>query len=328
MLIILAVGAEISLRCRPPKQVRQAIYWQRYHEINMEDPELGTTLRPEIREVSQMFGEREVIYKINEEGFRGPVLDSCDIGFLGDSTAWGSGVEYDEIFPALVGKNTGLAFANYARAAIGTQQETVILKRYLLPKKPSLVICCFYHNDFDEAMSYDHWKRSGKSWFEFARVPPPSGRIRLKIYLEAKLLGKWKQKESAPVQSTLEEYREIMRKALLDMRDACASADAGFAIVLFPSVDNVYGEKEFKYPKHHVPIDTKREAGNFIFLKQLFEKEKIPFLDLTKPLQQAVAGGRSDLFFPDDGHFSHAGHALVAEKILDWMKTGKLLDIK
>jgi hypothetical protein len=313
---------------KTPKVVRKAIYTTRIHETQVNDPELGLSIRPEVGEIVQVIGKKETTYKINEEGFRGPLLKKCDIAVLGDSMAFGVGVELEETWGGVLGKKTGLTVSNYSRFGACPQQERIIFNRYAKKKKPALVICSIYYNDYWEAGYFEMWKKSGKTFMEYAEIPPSPGRWHLKIYLEAKLLGKWKPREPRRYDRSHEKDRKTVRDAIVGMKDDCAAAGARFALLLFPSIDKVYGDKEYIASKHYKSSNLEIENADSEFLRNMCRDEDVPYLDLTESLSAAVASGREDLFVLKDNHFSAQGNAFVAEQTEKWLQSTGLLPDK
>ncbi|TET31909.1 MAG: hypothetical protein E3J72_21175 [Planctomycetota bacterium] len=275
-----------------------------------------------------MLGKKETRYRINEEGFRGPLRERCDIAVLGDSMAFGVGVELEETWGDVLGQKTGLIVSNYSRFGACPQQERIIFNRYAKKKKPALVICSIYYNDFWEVGYFESWKKSGKTFMEYAEIPPSPGRCRLKIYLEAKLLGKWKKRKQPHYDRTPDKERKTVRDTIVGMRDDCAAAGARFALLLFPSIDKVYGDKEYIASKHYKSSNLEIENADSSYLREMCREMNIPFLDLTESLSAAVASGREDLFVIKDNHFSVQGNAFVAEQTHKWLQSAGLLPKK
>jgi len=286
-------------------------------------------MRPGVKEVTQKLGGKDTVYKLNEEGFRGPVREKCDIAVLGDSMTFGVGAEFDEVWSEVLAEKSGLIVANYARCGACPQQERILMQRHALEKKPDLVLCCIYYSDFAEAGIYQAWKESGYTWSEFIGMPVSPGRWRLKIYIEGLLLGKWGKKIKPPRRATsADENRKYVGDAITGMKDDCKAAGVRFALVLFPSIDVAYGEKKYPAPRHYIPSVRKHEKENYRYLKKLCVEKGIAYLNIVDRLRIAVAAGRENLFVAEDIHFSVKGNAFVAEEIHTLLQSTDLLPKK
>jgi hypothetical protein len=104
-------------------------------------------------------------FRISPSG-RGQSRRSFDVVFVGDSFCFGSGVDYSE---SLVGRFAGahpkLSVANYGVPGYGTDQEYLILRRYISLLQPGgIVVMVTYLNDFDDIR--DRWYDARlKPWF-------------------------------------------------------------------------------------------------------------------------------------------------------------------
>ena len=103
--------------------------------------------------------------KINSLGFRDNEFfypDGYKIFVIGDSFAYGSGVELSETFVDRVEKRLresevftkGAEVVNCGTGGAGIYYETFLLKEKVLPLKPSMVILQFYQNDIEDALNY------------------------------------------------------------------------------------------------------------------------------------------------------------------------------
>ncbi|MDY7035254.1 MAG: hypothetical protein SV375_03685, partial [Thermodesulfobacteriota bacterium] len=93
---------------------------------------------------------------INEKGYRKkasntiPLPDAIKIIFLGDSFAWGWGVRQGEIFSDFLQDQLGKKYnvISLGVNTFGTVQETIQLKREVVPLRPDYVGLMVYGNDF------------------------------------------------------------------------------------------------------------------------------------------------------------------------------------
>jgi hypothetical protein len=118
------------------------------------DAELGWRNRPDTSVDIAARGFRYHV-TINSRGQRGPEREHAKpagvrrVVLLGDSTAWGWGVDDTEAWPRLVEAELGGAveIVNLAVPGYGTDQELWALERDGLAYAPDLVLLAFVHND-------------------------------------------------------------------------------------------------------------------------------------------------------------------------------------
>lgn len=122
-------------------------------ECSRYSPEFGYTLKPG----QFVFTEREFsnTYSINSKGVRDSEasLTGPEIVVLGDSFAFGWGVDHEETFAALVEERTGLRVLNTAIPSFGTAREMVML-RSLDRSRLKGIILQYCGDDYDENLKY------------------------------------------------------------------------------------------------------------------------------------------------------------------------------
>lgn len=127
---------------------------------------------------------------LNERGERGPLRPHAKppgvrrVVVLGDSTAWGWGVDDEAMWTRLVERELGPAveLVNLAVPGYGTDQELWALERAGLAYQPDLVLLAFVHNDtlsnrFKEmqGMAKPCYVRGEQGWkLENQPVPAPA----------------------------------------------------------------------------------------------------------------------------------------------------------
>jgi hypothetical protein len=117
---------------------------------------------PASAEKDHMIAGRTVHYATNSHGFRArtpnevPDLTAPTIIFIGESIAFGYGLDYDETIPALVGKHTGIQTVNLAVSGSGTD-ETLVRLRARLPQfsRPIAVVSFVVYNWLDRNVAGD-----------------------------------------------------------------------------------------------------------------------------------------------------------------------------
>lgn len=279
--------------------------------------------------------------RYDERGFRNPPgLERAELVLVGDSFIEAGLVPADGLASTLLAELTGRTTANLGHSGYGPQQELEVLRRYGLPLQPELVVWFFFEgNDLVDLVRYEaarsdpamldpevtpyafrsftgnlvarlaeSTRRARRTDSEEARrrsgMPPaPPGGIAERQYFAYPGLpfGKLELER-------LDAAQAVIREA----RAACRGRGAELLLVFVPTKFRVYAELcEF-------PPDGLAAGWRVNFLpesvRRFAVKESMPFLDLTPALQEAARAGEA-VHFPDDGHWSPAGHAVVAAAV-------------
>jgi hypothetical protein len=125
---------------------------------------------------------------------------------------------------------------------------------------------------------------------------------------------------------------ELVRGALLKMRETCAEHGSRLTVLFIPSKDEVYwplverslGQEELKRSidfissYNHMPLQAADIRANRLAQNELMREfcaaAGISFLDLTPALEQAAVSGRA-VYFADDAHWNAAGHEIAAREL-------------
>jgi hypothetical protein len=169
-VVLLAGAAELALRRSPPAFLRHS----RVEHPHVYSEAYGWALRPSSRYVGRG-GER---ITVNERGYRGPshaatpAPGATRVVMLGDSIAFGTGVEDGETFSQLLDDSPRLEVLNLGVDGYGTDQALLRLEREGFAYRPRVVILNFcVRNDYiDNALTkalYDG--RSPKPYFTLSR---------------------------------------------------------------------------------------------------------------------------------------------------------------
>ena len=156
-----------------------------FHE---HDPVLGRHGKPSF---SGRFHQAEFDVQVEHdaEGFRQVQAVSASasksrprVFVLGDSFAWGWGVERDKSFVALLARDfPGWSWRNYALCGSGTLAQYLLFERHVRSQlKPGdAVVLAFYENDFEDNVGtgFDDWTRAEIVEGRIVVVPPPPARI-------------------------------------------------------------------------------------------------------------------------------------------------------
>lgn len=320
------VGAELAARALrsdwAPIRAERTDFWSY-------DESLGWAHRPGQR---GKFSHRDfsVEVRINSRGFRDDEYsenrnDKSRMLVVGDSYAWGFGVEHHERFSELLeARHTDWEIINTAVSGYGTDQEYLQLASKGMSYAPDAVLLLFSTTDFeDNASRVRYWY--DKPYFsigdggalELRNVPVP--RAPALRRLNRFLLGKsylWrsmylgipaihrqmergKQDDGESDDSSKSKF-EVTRELLRAMDELCVQRGARFIVVSTP----------LRNPK-------KRK-----FMKRLAEEERFPFL----ALDAAFADLDSEGTFAHDPHWNAEGHAAAARAIDEFLADPERVD--
>ncbi len=279
------------------------------------DPDLGWKLPPStvIRETRD---EYSVSYTSNPQGFRSrrdysrPV-SGRRIALLGDSYTFGSGVEDDQTFGAVLESRLADTHCdNFGIGAYGIDQMWLALRHAALPLAPDLVILVFVRPDLDRSLSSyrkDHvwrWKpafRLAGDALEPMTVDNRPGPVTRFVHRQSRLYRHWRKLESSLSRRLAVGYRWRLNRALFEaVRDDCRAAAVPLVVV-------------------HVPINRLKPVPMF---EREFSEMGIDFLDLGPLLPE----GGDALYYPRDRHLNAAGHRFAAEAIHRFLLERQLAD--
>ena len=129
---------------------------------------------------------------------------------------------------------------------------------------------------------------------------------------------------------------ELVRGALMKIRETCAKHGSRLTVLFIPSKDEVYwplverslGREELKRSidfissYNHMPLQADEIRVNRLAQNELMREfcaaAGISFLDLTPALEQAAASGRA-VYFADDAHWNAAGHEIAARELAKFL---------
>ncbi len=270
--------------------------------------------------------------RVNSRGLRGPEFEIekreglFRVIVLGDSFAFGHGVEDDETFPAQLGAslNEGAARPEFEVLNAGvngynTRQELAWLLERGLPLKPDLVILTFFHNDLGNP--YEFTIEDGKlaSRYHPGGVPIPRF---IKTFLRERSALYWfcvqrlsiarglfTRRESGenavdrPFSAIDREGWEDSMRTMKRLRDACRAKGVGTLFLIHP---------ELSPPAEFMLKAARAEFARFC------EREGIPCLDLRDAF-----GDRdpTSLWVSRvNRHTNAEGNRLIAAAIAAWIR--------
>jgi len=289
------------------------------------------------------YGEPEFVTLVqhNQLGFRGPEIgakraDRLRVLVLGDSFAYGVGVQNDETFSArLEALDRRLEVINTGVNGYGTGQELVVLREDGLRLQPDVVIVAFFWNDVEGTFKNRfvrfavedgklvqlrgqqvteaelQARRPNRPWLRYSYFYRFwSDRVKIARYRVRVALG-------LPVEDGPElspEQREeawTLTLAVLSEIDRTTRA-AGARLLLVSLPDQVQVQPDADVTGLD-PVEYAVQGR----LAEFAAREGIAFLDLLPPLRETYARDRQPLYYRQDRHFLAKTHALVAQLLRD-----------
>lgn len=316
VLVVVLIVAEIASRFLCPHwrpfQSPRNLFWNY-------DAQLGWSLRPNQR--GPFVGEDfSVSVSNNNWGLRDDEYPLERTGksrmlVLGDSFAWGFGVELDRRFSEILeAKHADWEIINSAVSGYSTDQEYIYLKNRGIAFRPDVVLLVMYENDFPGNIASEHMGYY-KPYFtlnddrlEPKNYPVPRRSWRQSIHLwilgktylfrriylggntlVTRIVPKWSQNSGSGL---LRRQADITSRLIETIHQLCRENGSKFVIA-------TYG------------LDENQSDC----VMAVCASESIPCLSLDR----ALAAGLQSVTFPHDAHWNPIGHLGVADALDDFL---------
>lgn len=248
---------------------------------------------------------------------------------LGDSFAWGHGVEGDETFAHKTIDALGVSGANLALAGYGTTHSLQILRRHR-HLAPRLVILALVRDHlwrnvsacgrsyYPFCLDYSHvaWDPKGQPYIASPRSDGV-GRVQLRLRAE--------QGRVDPITWITHGIDVVAARIRFNAANAVAvdreRQDAAFEF-LVRQMAMTTGEMQAALLIVYLPDASMAPPPEMLVPSA--QKLGYRFLDLS-PAFARLGAGRSKLYLPNDGHPSVSGHALIAQEIIAFIRQERLL---
>jgi lysophospholipase L1-like esterase len=350
--LVLALGmAEALLRLFPqlmPEEAQLRRHWQETSEpASAADPYLGYVFPAnQVDRIARSDGGFAFTYTTDEHGFRNPSPwpERADIVVLGDSMAFGYGVDDDETWTALVADRLpGVRIVNLSLPGAAPQQYFRIYERFGRALQPALVLfCLFPGNDVSDAGLFDRWVKAGSQGnYLIQRFASPNNESQRNIrhvlrqsYLVT-FLRYARRNAVARVGARTIDFPDggqlqLVPTLYADLEDQTQPDGPNFRLVL-DSAEQTRALAERNGSRFLILLMPTKEEVYLPVLDEpvppavapfvaAFDAAGIPYLDLTPPLQAHARRGER-LFFEVDGHPNEAGYRLIAEVVLDYLRS-------
>lgn len=307
------------------------------------DPELGFRYAPDYRGTISR-SDLSFTFTTDEHGFRnpGPWPESSEVVLVGDSMAFGYGVEDDEAWASRVRRELGgTGLINLGLPGMAPQQYLRTLEAYGLGLRPEVVLfSLFPGNDLGDAANFQSWLDSGRpgsflDWGYRAQGTGISGMLE-RSYLfwlvrdAARVLGTRLESttlelDEGPLQLAPSLYAgdaaelrddapafSLVMSAVLEAQAKAREQGARLVVLLMPTKEHVYLPTIGEEPLQRI--------GRF---EQALQQRGVETLDLTPALREAAQAGER-VYFEIDGHPNRRGNELIASEVVRFLRTGPL----
>jgi hypothetical protein len=268
-------------------------------------------------------------------------LQKADMVAVGDSMVEGITVPTAELMTSLVGRAQGKVVANLGQSAYGPQQELASLKRFGLPLHPDTVLWVFSEaSDLGDVVWYDALKRNPEGfWTSFYQRS--FSRTAYKTFLLAFGSKRDGIRRSGVIDRSSGNHVTmyfLAPAAPLTTRDLGALDETVHIVAEAYQLSQaqkahlifVFAPDKFRVFHEFCSFSQASECRNWAAndLPQRMRKaitsiaSDIGYVDLTPNLVDAVKQGQVP-YYPDDAHWSPAGHKIAADTINEYLSTQK-----
>jgi len=266
--------------------------------------------------------------RVSSPGRRSP--DQVDILVLGDSFAWGHGVENEDTFASRTIAALGGSGVNLALASYGTTQSLQLLRRHrsLAPKLVIFTLlqdhlwrnvsaCTRSAYPFCMDTAHVTWDGQGRPYIA---GPWSNGVARLRLQMLADRQG-------------LDPWTWIVHG--LDVAVARIRSETANATALDKAKQNA----ALAFLTEQIALTTREMHAALLVVFLPDESMALPpellansaarlgyaFLDLRPIFMRIDESARRALYLKNDGHPSAAGHALIARELIAFIRSSRLL---
>jgi lysophospholipase L1-like esterase len=344
-LLVSLLVAEMVVRLARPQAVMTVS-----RGLYQPDPPRRYRLAPGFRGTVSNQVEFDTEVSLNRLGLRGPEIGKRPRGgmrilALGDSFSFGVGAQDGETFPArleeiLRAKGVATQVLNSGAPGFGVPDAVAWYERYGLALDPdAVVLAVFLANDLQDA-SPDQPKvavvdgalvvpgESGgpRRWlyyhshlFRLLKISLLEGRVRSLFGMKEPWAMRELRSEFSLYEPSLPaELRggaEATERAVAKLGRLARSRSTRVLAVLIPSLPQVDPAK-WEAVLEQLGLDPARHdrrRPNRLF-REIFERHRVPVLDLTDAFEKAVAE-RKPIYYAIDQHLNPEGYALMARLV-------------
>ena len=296
------------------------------------DEHLGWTAEPRsTKHHKNSHLEFDVIYQINNQGFRGPAYEKAKpagiyrIMILGDSNGFGWGIPEDKHFATLLqGQLKNVQVLNLSLSGYGTDQQYLRFVKEGMAYKPDLVIVQVTPNDFDE-IQYPFFNQKPKPQFlitdkgalKLVNVPVEPIGPRYKVFYDNSLplpFKEWLGWHSYAYTFINEKY--YLLKSKYTRRNNFVEPDrkrfSNESVTLFKKIISELKSRLDEIGAKGLIVHSSKDLNENNYLAN----SSLPILDLYPKFSGYARTASAELFYKDGFHWNIEGHRIVADELL------------
>lgn len=317
------------------------------NNIHQYDSVLGWKLKPGSYGRHKTTKGIDVLYKINNQGFRDDVdyqkqKNKKRIIVFGDSFVFGFGVENHNTFPKILEKLTNYEVLNFGVVGYDPGQYFLSLKNEGLSYQPDIVIYGIYLGNDIVDITRDHLFHGDryKPYFEIENgdlvlknVPVPQERVQpeeinfrvknIDIYKKLSWVFKFK---TFSLLKNISKWNLYPLLTKFNFVKGITDYDKNFLVLgkILEETQTLIGGKKLIVviiPLRNIRFDYLEQE----FAKKLESISKSKNIDVINPIPFMTRLGSDKFYFLQEGHFNEKGHELMAKLIFEYLNARNLL---
>lgn len=315
---------------------------QAWQDMMKGDNYLGYKLKPNLDIMFPSEGRqinyKTVSYDFGDIGFRDVgTRPPFDVVVVGDSFSLCDDVPAENCWVKFLNDGTGVSFGTLGVNGYSTLAEQRVLERYGVKFKPKLFLLGVHPNDFKDNVNFDHWTRSGTDdlwvWLGNRHGRGQFGRSLANYSMLYRMVDGFRRSRGRPIHKYTDEnldfvFRfdrwwlrllndtenhpgfELMKKAMLQMREDAKGVGADFMVLLFPTKEQVYWDKARTFAKDP-NMDPDRPVET---VKAFCDSVGLRCCVMTDELRAEAAKGQQ-LYHRINQHWNDLGNKIGAREI-------------
>lgn len=317
-VVVLLIAVEVFLRVAGPPVGQDPVHHEGFITA-VPSSEFGWIFPPDTTGTFRSSG-RHTPLATNAWGLRSgpvPIADTPRLLVLGDSYAFGWGVDADSSFGSLVGAALGMEVVNGAIPGYSIYQQVRMLDFVTARTDVDLVVATIsLANDAIDEERIRRFAPDRLAEFDYGLRDPAS--LNAKLIRASRLLTVLDER-TTHIQFGLKNARGRGAGLAVDtmsrLADRCRALDVPLVWVVVPRAGEIRGGGTMS---RYLNGQTARLRDRFLTAAT---QSGFPRIDLLPVLREAQAGG--ECYLPHDAHWNERGHRAVARAVLPVLKEAR-----